>query len=169
MLGTPLYMSPEQVKGPKNVDPRSDVWSLGVVLYEMLTGRTPHADEETLGGLLVAICAMPAPPLGETMPDIRGPVAALVKKALEIDPKKRYASTEELLADLEEELPSGEALNDTLLAIRPASVRAGAGAAEVAEPHDPAFAATEVSGVGVGGAGTLQSKELLSPPMKLRQ
>src|SRR5690606_6797147 len=65
MLGTPLYMSPEQVTGPKNVDHRSDLWSLGVVLYEMLTGTTPHAGIETLGGLLVAICSKPARPLSE--------------------------------------------------------------------------------------------------------
>jgi serine/threonine-protein kinase len=155
MLGTPLYMSPEQVKGPKNVDARADVWSLGIVLYEMLTGRTPHAEEETLGGLLVSICATPAPLLTDTMPDIRGPIAALVKKALEIDPKRRYASTEELLADLEEELPSGEALDDVMLAIRPASVRAES--ASSAEPVDPALAATAAL-----GAGTLQSKDMPS-------
>lgn len=148
MLGTPLYMSPEQVKGPKHVDARADVWSIGVVLYEMLTGRTPHADEESLGGLLVAICATPAPLLTDAMPDIRGSVAALVKKALEIDPKRRYTSIDELLVDLEEELPSGEALDDTMLAIRPASLRAN-----MASP-DPALAAT----VAVG-TGTLQSKE----------
>ena len=150
MLGTPLYMSPEQVKGPKNVDARADVWSLGVVLYEMLTGRTPHADEETLGGLLVAICATPAPLLTETMPDIRGPVVALVKKALEIDPKRRYASIEELLVDLEEELPTGEALDDAMLTLRPATLRAATGEAR----PDPALAATAAV-----GTGTLQSKE----------
>jgi len=86
------------------------------------------------------------------MPDIRGPVATLVKKALEIDPKRRYASIEELLTDLEEELPSGEALDDTMLAIRPASLRASTASSQ--EPPDPALAATLAA-----GAGTLQSKE----------
>jgi hypothetical protein len=151
MLGTPLYMSPEQVKGPKNVDARADVWSLGIVLYEMLTGRTPHAEEETLGGLLVAICATPAPLLTDTMPDIRGPIAALAKKALEIDPKRRYASIAELLVDLEQELPSGEALDDAMLAIHPASLRASTSEGG----PDPALAAT----VAVS-AGTLQSKDV---------
>jgi serine/threonine protein kinase len=154
MLGTPLYMSPEQVKGPKHVDHRSDVFSLGVVLFEMLTGRTPHADEETLGALLVAICATPAPPLESCIPGVRGPVAAIVKKALELDPAKRYATAEEMLHDLEEEIPSGVTLHDSMLAWRPASVRA-----DTPADRDPTEAAIGLASTVSAPGGTLQSKE----------
>ncbi len=133
MLGTPLYMSPEQVQGPKHVDHRTDLWSLGVVLYEMLTGATPHHDVETLGGLLVAICSKPARPLTEVAPHVRRSVSAIVKRALEIDPKLRYGSAEELLLDLRKELPTGFMLDDATMGLRPASVRADSAAASAFE------------------------------------
>jgi eukaryotic-like serine/threonine-protein kinase len=124
MLGTPLYMSPEQVTNPKTVDHRTDVWSLGVVLYEMLTGSTPHSDVETLGGLLVAICSKPARPLSEVAPHVRRPIAAIVKKALEIDPATRYESADAFLGALTKELTFGTTLTDEALGLKPASVRA---------------------------------------------
>lgn len=124
MLGTPLYMSPEQVTNPKSVDPRTDLWSLGVVLYEMLTGATPHADVETLGGLLVAICSRPARSVIEVAPHVRRSIGAIVKKALAIDPKDRYATAEEFLTDLTKELSLGVTLTDEMIGLKPASVRA---------------------------------------------
>ncbi|HXK20267.1 MAG TPA: serine/threonine-protein kinase, partial [Polyangiaceae bacterium] len=62
VLGSPRYMSPEQAKGLRSIDQRTDIWSLGAVLYQALTGRTPHHDLETLGQLIIAICSeAPAP------------------------------------------------------------------------------------------------------------
>jgi serine/threonine-protein kinase len=58
-IGSPLYMSPEQARAQKKLDGRADRWSLGVVLYEALTGQTPNHDKDTLGDLLVAICVDP--------------------------------------------------------------------------------------------------------------
>src|SRR5439155_10572830 len=61
-FGSPAYMSPEQIRSAKNVDARTDVWSLGLILHELIAGRTPfHA--ETSGGLLSAIAADPPEPL----------------------------------------------------------------------------------------------------------
>lgn len=116
MLGSPLYMSPEQVVGAKDLDHRTDLWSLGVVLHEALTGRTPYADVETVGALFVAICSKPARPLGELAPNARPAIAAIVKKALELDVSRRYASAAELLDDLKKELPSGITIDESMLA-----------------------------------------------------
>jgi eukaryotic-like serine/threonine-protein kinase len=116
MLGTPLYMSPEQITGSKSLDHRTDVWSLGVVLYEALTGTTPHHDVETMGGLMVAICSKPARPVNEVAPHVRRSIAAIVKKALEIDPNHRHANAEDLLADLKKELPAGTRLDVSVVA-----------------------------------------------------
>ena len=115
MLGTPLYMSPEQITGSKSLDHRTDVWSLGVVLYESLTGRTPHHDVETMGGLMVAICSRPPRPVSEVAPHVRRSISAIVKKALEVEPGNRYRTAEELLADLKKELPAGMKLDDSVI------------------------------------------------------
>jgi serine/threonine protein kinase len=102
MLGTPLYMSPEQVVGAKDLDHRTDLWALGVVLYELLAGTTPYTDHETLGALLVAICSKPAKPLRDYVPSISNATAAICTKALALDPERRYQTADELLADLKQ-------------------------------------------------------------------
>src|SRR5690349_2424948 len=59
MVGSPYYMAPEQALGEKDIDFRADIWSLGVVLYTALTGRTPHEEVEALGQIIMAICSKP--------------------------------------------------------------------------------------------------------------
>ena len=115
MLGTPLYMSPEQVVGAKDLDHRSDLWSLGVVLYEALAGTTPYNDHETLGALLVAICSKPARPLREVAPHVSERVAAVTSKALALDAAQRYQNADALLADLKQAMPNGEDLDESML------------------------------------------------------
>jgi serine/threonine protein kinase len=68
MLGSPLYMSPEQAKGRKDIDHRTDIWSLGVVLYKALTGQVPHAGHDTVLTLMMALCTEPAPPIQDLAP-----------------------------------------------------------------------------------------------------
>ena len=115
MLGTPLYMSPEQVVGAKDLDHRADLWSLGVVLYEALSGTTPHADAETLGALIVSICSRPARPIRDVVPHITTDVADILDRVLALDPEERYPNADALLADLRLALPEGMRLDTTML------------------------------------------------------
>ena len=119
MLGSPLYMSPEQARGKKTIDHRSDVFSLGVVLYEMLTGKTPNAKSDSIGDLIVRICSETARPVRELAPSVSAPAAAIVHKALEIDVAARFASAAEMLAAIRALVPGGLSLDANVLPLLP--------------------------------------------------
>jgi serine/threonine protein kinase/cytochrome c-type biogenesis protein CcmH/NrfG len=95
IVGTIAYMSPEQASG-RTVDGRSDIFSLGVVLYELLAGRRPFGGATDLEVLQTVING-PLPPLGEHIPQ---PVRMIAEKALEKDPSDRYQSARDLAVDL---------------------------------------------------------------------
>ncbi len=97
-IGTPLYMSPEQASG-EPVDARSDLWSLGVVLFESLTGRAPFGGAGPWA-LLRAITHDPAPSLRDTRPEIPRALEGLVSRALTKDVTRRYQTAGELSRDL---------------------------------------------------------------------
>ncbi len=99
ILGTAQYLSPEQAKG-KSVEQSSDLYSVGVVLYEMLTGRVPFEGENPVAIALKHISDEPAPPQS-IAPEIPDNLNNVVMKALAKDPGSRYQSAEEFLADLE--------------------------------------------------------------------
>jgi serine/threonine-protein kinase len=99
IVGTPHYMSPEQVQG-KQLDARSDVYSMGVLMYEMLVGRRPFESSSLTGVLTAHITEKAKPPI-DLRPDIGRAVNTIVMKCLAKDPKERYADAGALLADLD--------------------------------------------------------------------
>lgn len=99
LLGTPSYMSPEQVRGDA-LSVQSDLWSVGVVLFEMLTGKRPF-DGATRAVTLVSILTDPAPRLASTGCDTSEEVERLVARCLRKLPSERYASAEELRGQLD--------------------------------------------------------------------
>jgi len=100
MLGTISYMSPEQARGQK-VDARSDIFSLGVVLYECVAGRTPF-EGETQSDILVSILSEEPPPLAVHTADAPGALQVIIDRALRKDREGRYQTVGEMLGDLQE-------------------------------------------------------------------
>lgn len=99
IVGTPPYLSPEQAKGEK-ADQRSDIYSLGIIIYEMLTGKQPFEAETTAGYIHKHIHEKPASP-AEINPLIPFYLERIILKCLEKDKEQRYQNVEELLKDLE--------------------------------------------------------------------
>lgn len=99
VIGTPEYLSPEQCEG-RTIDGRSDIYSLGVTLYELLAGKTPY-QADTPVGMLMKIVKGEYPPLGAIVPDIPADVEALVKRMMAQKPEQRFSSCLELIAAIE--------------------------------------------------------------------
>ncbi|MBX3202288.1 MAG: serine/threonine protein kinase [Labilithrix sp.] len=95
VLGTPFYMSPEQARGLRNVDHRTDVWSLGVIAFKCITGKLPF-DGESVGDLLVKICTSPVPVPSQVVPGIPPNFDAWFMRALEREPERRFPNVTEL-------------------------------------------------------------------------
>src|SRR5690349_19047087 len=98
VMGTSHYMSPEQARG-RPVDARSDIWSLGVVIYELVAGRTPF-EGETSTDVIVAITQKEPPPLARFAPNVPAELEWIIMKALRKDRDERYQTIKELLTDL---------------------------------------------------------------------
>ncbi|WP_159397852.1 serine/threonine-protein kinase [Sorangium cellulosum] len=96
LLGSPSYMSPEQVRSSSRVDHRSDLWSLGVIAYQCVTGQLPFPGGE-LGDVLVEICTAPIPLASQLLPGLGPEVDAFFQRALQRDPAQRFQSATELV------------------------------------------------------------------------
>ena len=99
-MGSPYYMSPEQLRGLKHVDARTDVWALGVILYELLAGRRPF-DGTTLTAVCASIAADTQAPLTTLREDVPAALDALIGRCLEKDIKRRIQTVDELVRGLQ--------------------------------------------------------------------
>jgi len=115
MLGTPLYMSPEQAKGSSSIDVRTDVWSLGIVLYELLCGSLPYSEASSLGELMVAIITADLPLLQDKAPWVPPELAEVTHRAISRDISKRYQSAAELRDALQAIVPDGARITPNML------------------------------------------------------
>lgn len=101
VIGTPAYMSPEQALGNvREIDEQSDVWSLGAVLYEILTGRPPYTEKNAVQ-LLIKIAKDKFPPVQEIAPETPRELAFICERALEKSKKRRYRTALEIATDIE--------------------------------------------------------------------
>jgi eukaryotic-like serine/threonine-protein kinase len=99
VMGSPLYMSPEQMSSTRNVDMRTDIWALGVILYEILTGRVPF-EAETMPQLCGMILQDPPRPLRDLRPDLPDVLQAVIFRCLEKSRDRRFANVADLAAAL---------------------------------------------------------------------
>jgi serine/threonine protein kinase len=95
VLGTPYYMSPEQARGLRNIDQRTDLWSIGVIAYKCLTGALPF-EGESVGDLLVNICTGPVPTPSTAVPQLPRSFDAWFARTMEREPAKRFSQASEL-------------------------------------------------------------------------
>ena len=151
LLGSPQYMSPEQVAGAE-VDARADVFSLGVVLYEMVTGVKPF-DAADLSQVLFWVVNMPAKPPSERRPGLPAVVDYIVARALKKKPEERYATAADFAADLRKCLPEVRAAEATMQA------RASAGDTT---PHDASTLPAAEDRMELRPSRRFDSKEALS-------
>lgn len=158
-LGTPLYMSPEQARSPRDVDHRSDLYSVGAILYEMLGGRTPYTSETgEYTEILFKIFTTEPEPLGALSPEVPEGLAAVVHRALTRNRDARFGSALEMAEAL---APFADARSATLLAKlravrgRSASPSGPASIAPASAPlsRQPATAAPILSGAISGEPG----------------
>jgi serine/threonine-protein kinase len=105
IMGSPLYMSPEQLRATRGVDSRTDIWALGVILYELLSGEAPFLGP-TLPDISVKIAVEPPPPLRSKRPDVSALLEAVVLKCLEKDRDNRFLTLGEFAMALQELAPA---------------------------------------------------------------
>jgi serine/threonine-protein kinase len=127
-FGSPLYMSPEQLWSPGGVDGRSDIWSVGVILYELLTARAPFGGVKT-PELITSILHRPPRPIEDFRTDVPGELAAAVYRCLEKDPAHRFPDAAQLASVL---APFGSSESRRIASLIPGAYSAPAVAPEAA-------------------------------------
>ena len=162
-LGTPLYMSPEQARSPRDVDTRADLYSVGAIMYELLTGRTPHtADSGEYTEILFKIFTTDPDPIQSLRPDLPAGLAAAVQRALARDRNARFSSASEMAEAL---VPYADGRSANVVArlrggrgfsLVPSTAPAPLAAAVAVTPPRPATdtgVSREAAGTGAPGPG----------------
>jgi serine/threonine-protein kinase len=114
VLGSPYYMSPEQLRSAKQSDHLTDIWSIGAVLYCALTGRAPYAEVRPFVRLIAAICGQRPVPVRQIAPLVSPEAAQIIENAMAIDPSQRFPSALAMLDALRALLPDGFALREEM-------------------------------------------------------
>ena len=99
IMGSPHYMSPEQIRSTKDVDARADIWSLGIVLYELVSGETPFTATE-ITGIIAQVLHEPHRPVRSLVPDISDGLEVIIERCLQKNPDERYRSAADLAVAL---------------------------------------------------------------------
>src|SRR5262245_24601064 len=95
LMGSPTYMSPEQIHSARRGDARTDMWSMGIIVYELLTGRVPF-DGESVPEICLKVTKRSPPPIRRFRPDTPSALEAVISKCLEKDRTKRFMNIAEL-------------------------------------------------------------------------
>jgi serine/threonine-protein kinase len=145
LMGTPIYMSPEQIRGSGAVDGRADIWSLGCVLFELLTGHAPFG-APSLTSVTAAILERPAPLLSERRPDLPAELDVVLGRCLEKDPHRRFQDIGELAAALYRLAPPRTRLSVERCSNIQRHIGGSLGSPELASvPHPPGLDRSNVS------------------------
>jgi eukaryotic-like serine/threonine-protein kinase len=155
MMGSPLYMSPEQMRSPKEVDAQTDVWALGVILFELLTAQVPF-DGETVPEVAIKVATSTPPSIRGLRPEVPLGLEAVIVKALEKPKSDRYRNVAELAIAIGEYAPARakplvERICGILQVKRPESMVPDP--MDPLPPRPPAVAAATMTAMGVTSSG----------------
>ncbi|MFO0756109.1 MAG: serine/threonine-protein kinase [Byssovorax sp.] len=154
MVGTPLYMSPEQIEAMPDIDARTDLWALGAILYQAIAGAPPF-DEPSYARLVISICQRDPQPLESRAPGVPPALSAVIARALCRDRARRFQTADELLAALIPLLSEAEAARaaaPSLSGVEPSRVSSPAVSTPVPSAPTPARPPSDDAAKGSPGA-----------------
>ncbi len=165
VMGSPYYMSPEQVRSLKTIDARADIWAIGVILYQLIANHRPF-EEESLGSLFVMIGAEPPAPLRGYLPDVPPQLDAIIMRCLEKAPANRFQTVAELARALAPFASDGarisiERILRTLSDHAPLTRRPQDSLSDIDRPSAPSM---PIAGSASTPPGAISAPRVSSPP-----